>query len=137
MDTTAYIKSHRRPVVRQPRLVRLSNPSSVIPRTPTFAPTSPSLRDCRGARADRQPARRVLRPRTGTRTALLPHPRIAMLYMDVGCDSSSPASGWSPARRSPTKEVSKSRPAGRRASSTAQLLLGRARHAHPRSHREK
>jgi hypothetical protein len=35
------------------------------------------------------------------------------------------------------EEVPKSRPAGRRASSsTAQLLLGRARHAHPRSHRE-
>jgi hypothetical protein len=56
--------------------------------------------------------------------------------MDVGCDSSSPASGWSPAR-SPTKRSPEVETAGRRASSsTAQLLLGRARHAHPRSHRE-
>jgi hypothetical protein len=30
------------------------------------------------------------------------HPRIKAFYMDVGCDSSSPAE-WSPARRSPTK----------------------------------
>jgi hypothetical protein len=59
-----------------------------------------------------------------------------MFYMDVG-DSSSPASGWSPARRSPTKRKSEVETRGSpREFFDGATTAGRARHAHPRSHRE-
>jgi hypothetical protein len=106
MDTTAYIKKHRRPVVRPPTWCDCPTPVQSSRERHHPHPHRLPRGTRRGARADRQQPSRSSTANWNTNCAPS-HPRIAMFYMDS--DSSSPRvagvpRGGRPRRGSPSRD---------------------------------